>query len=49
MSYIQSTQRKGQRLAAGQSWRPAYGRTFAYLVFAIAFVFTGAVIFGIIP
>ncbi len=49
MSYIQNAQRKGQRLAADRSWRPAYGGTFAYLIFALAFVFTGAVIFGIIP
>ncbi|MBZ9764053.1 hypothetical protein LB553_24690 [Mesorhizobium sp. CA8] len=49
MSYFQNAQRKSQRLAADQSWRPAYGGTFAYIVFALAFVFTGAVIFGIIP
>ncbi|SFO43159.1 hypothetical protein SAMN03159463_01876 [Mesorhizobium sp. NFR06] len=49
MSYIQNAQRKGQRFAADRSWRPAYGGTFAYLVFALAFVFTGAVVFGIIP
>lgn len=49
MSCIQNAQRKGQRLSADQSWRPAYGGTFAYLVFALAFVFTAAVVFGIIP
>lgn len=47
MSYIQNAQRKGQ--TADQSWRPAYGGTFAYLVFALAFVFTGAVVLGFIP
>ncbi|MDX8441790.1 hypothetical protein [Mesorhizobium australafricanum] len=51
MSYIQNAQtaRKGQRLTADQSWRPAYGGTFAYIVFALAFVFTGAVVMGLIP
>ncbi|MDX8507531.1 hypothetical protein [Mesorhizobium captivum] len=49
MSYIQNAQRRGQRLTAGESWRPAYGGTFAYVVFALAFVFTGAVVLGLIP
>jgi hypothetical protein len=51
MSYIQNTQtdRAGQRLDAPQNWRPAYAGAFAYLVFALAFVFTGAVVLGLIP
>jgi hypothetical protein len=49
MSYIQNAQRKGQRPADDQSWRPAFGGTFAYVVFTLAFVFTGAVVLGIIP
>ncbi|MDG4883360.1 hypothetical protein [Mesorhizobium sp. WSM4884] len=49
MTYMQNAQRKGQRLITGESWRPAYGGAFAYLVFALAFVFTGAVVLGLIP
>lgn len=51
MSYIQNTQTdpKGQRLGSDQTWRPAYAGAFAYLVFALAFVFTGAVVLGLIP
>jgi hypothetical protein len=51
MSYIQNarTDSKGQRLAAAQTFRPAYAGAFAYVVFALAFVFTGAVVLGIIP
>ncbi|RJT39616.1 hypothetical protein D3227_12385 [Mesorhizobium waimense] len=51
MSYIQNarTDRNGQRLTNGQAFRPAYAGAFAYLVFALAFVFTGAVVLGLIP
>lgn len=51
MSYIQNAQpaRDGQRLGSDQIWRPAYAGAFAYLVFALAFVFTGAVVLGFIP
>jgi len=49
MSYFQNAQRKSDRLTADQAWRPAYGGTFAYLIFVLAFVFTGAVVLGIIP
>jgi len=51
MSHIQNAQtaRKGQRLGSDQIWRPAYAGAFAYLVFALAFVFTGAVVLGLIP
>jgi hypothetical protein len=51
MSYFQNahTARKGQRLGSEQTWRPAYAGAFAYLVFAFAFVFTGAVVLGLVP
>ncbi|WP_206618946.1 hypothetical protein, partial [Mesorhizobium sp. M7A.F.Ca.US.002.01.1.1] len=51
MSYIQNAQtdRSGQRAANAQTFRPAYAGAFAYLVFALAFVFTGAVVLGLIP
>ena len=51
MSYIQNTEtdRTSQRLANTQAFRPAYAGAFAYLVFALAFVFTGAVVLGLIP
>lgn len=51
MSYIQNAQTdsSGQRLASAQAFRPAYAGAFAYLVFALAFVFTGAVVLGLIP
>ena len=51
MSYIQNAQtdRNGQRLANAQTFRPAYAGAFAYVVFALAFVFTGAVVLGLIP
>jgi hypothetical protein len=51
MSYIQNAQtdRNGQRLADAQPFRPAYAGAFAYVVFALAFVFTGAVVLGLIP
>ncbi|RWB21244.1 MAG: hypothetical protein EOQ42_32720 [Mesorhizobium sp.] len=51
MSYFQNTRtvRKGQRLGSGETWRPAYAGAFAYLVFALAFVFTGAVVLGLVP
>lgn len=51
MSYTQNAQtdRGGQRLANAQTFRPAYAGAFAYIVFALAFVFTGAVVLGIIP
>jgi hypothetical protein len=51
MSYIQNAQTdsSGQRLANAQTFRPAYAGAFAYLVFALAFVFTGAVVLGLIP
>lgn len=51
MSYFQNvpTARKGQRLGSDQTWRPAYEGAFAYLVFTLAFVFTGAVVLGLIP
>ncbi|WP_292633186.1 hypothetical protein [Mesorhizobium sp.] len=51
MSYIQNAQtdRSGQRLANAQTFRPAYAGAFAYVVFALAFVFTGAVVLGLIP
>jgi hypothetical protein len=51
MSYIQNAQtdRRGQRLGSDQAFRPAYAGAFAYLVFALAFVFTGAVVLGLIP
>ena len=51
MSYIQNaeTDRTSQRLANAQGFRPAYAGAFAYLVFALAFAFTGAVVLGLIP
>ncbi|PDQ17925.1 hypothetical protein CN311_27445 [Mesorhizobium sanjuanii] len=51
MSYIQNAQtdRDSQKLDDAQSFRPAYAGAFAYLVFALAFVFTGAVVLGFIP
>jgi hypothetical protein len=51
MSYTQNAQtdRSAQRLANAQTFRPAYAGAFAYIVFALAFVFTGAVVLGIIP
>ncbi|WP_206520758.1 hypothetical protein, partial [Mesorhizobium sp. M7A.F.Ca.CA.004.11.2.1] len=51
MSYIQNAQtdRSDQRSANAQAFRPAYAGAFAYLVFALAFVFTGAVVLGLIP
>ncbi|QKC86007.1 hypothetical protein EB232_05375 [Mesorhizobium sp. NZP2077] len=51
MSYIQNAQidSGGQRMANAQTFRPAYAGGFAYLVFALAFVFTGAVVLGLIP
>ena len=51
MSYIQNAQtdRNGQRLANAQAFRPAYAGAFAYVVFALTFVFTGAVVLGLIP
>lgn len=51
MSYLQNTETRssGQRLANAQSFRPAYAGAFAYVVFALAFVFTGAVVLGLIP
>lgn len=51
MSYIQNAQTdsSGQRVANAQTFRPAYAGAFAYLVFALAFVFTGAVVLGLIP
>ncbi|WP_162252244.1 MULTISPECIES: hypothetical protein [unclassified Mesorhizobium] len=51
MSYIQNAQtdRDGQKLANAQAFRPAYAGAFAYLVFSLAFVFTGAVVLGLIP
>ncbi|TGQ43877.1 hypothetical protein EN859_008935 [Mesorhizobium sp. M00.F.Ca.ET.216.01.1.1] len=51
MSYFQNarTDRRGQRLDTNQTWRPAYAGAFAYLVFALAFAFTGAVVVGLIP
>ncbi|WP_137930515.1 hypothetical protein [Mesorhizobium comanense] len=51
MSYIQNAQTDsaGQRLANARTFRPAYAGSFAYLVFALAFVFTGAVVLGLIP
>ena len=51
MSYIQNaeTDRNSQRLANAQAFRPAYAGAFAYLVFALAFAFTGAVVLGLIP
>ncbi|MBZ9797118.1 hypothetical protein [Mesorhizobium sp. ES1-4] len=51
MSYIQNarTDNGGQRLANAQGFRPAYAGTFAYLIFVLAFVFTGAVVLGLIP
>lgn len=51
MSYTQNAQtdRGAQRLATAQTFRPAYAGAFAYIVFALAFVFTGAVVLGIIP
>ncbi|MEI9430084.1 hypothetical protein [Mesorhizobium sp. Cs1299R1N3] len=51
MSYIQNAQTdsNGQKLANAQGYRPAYAGAFAYLVFALAFVFTGAVVLGLIP
>lgn len=51
MSYIQNAQTdgSGQRVANAQSFRPAYAGAFAYIVFALAFVFTGAVVLGLIP
>lgn len=51
MSYMQNTETRssGQRLANAQSFRPAYAGAFAYVVFALAFVFTGAVVLGLIP
>ncbi|MBB6409453.1 hypothetical protein [Mesorhizobium sangaii] len=51
MSYIQNAQtdRSSQRLVNAQAFRPAYAGAFAYIVFALAFVFTGAVVLGLIP
>jgi hypothetical protein len=51
MSYIQNaeTDRSSQRPANAQAFRPAYAGAFAYLVFALAFAFTGAVVLGLIP
>ncbi|BCH14046.1 hypothetical protein [Mesorhizobium sp. L-2-11] len=51
MSYFQNarTARKGQTLGSEQIWRPAYAGAFAYLIFALAFVFTGAVVLGFVP
>ncbi|RUX44493.1 hypothetical protein EN742_33145 [Mesorhizobium sp. M4A.F.Ca.ET.020.02.1.1] len=49
MSYYQNTQTDRRGQTVGQSWRPAYGGAFAYLVFTLAFVFTGAVVLGLIP
>jgi hypothetical protein len=51
MSYIQNAQTEGagQRSAHAQTFRPAYAGAFAYLVFVLAFVFTGAVVLGLIP
>jgi hypothetical protein len=51
MSYIQNAQsdRSSQSHGSDQTWRPAYAGAFAYLVFALAFVFTGAVVLGLIP
>jgi hypothetical protein len=51
MSYIQNAQtdRGDQRVAGAQAFRPAYAGAFAYLVFALAFVFTGAIVLGFIP
>ncbi|MBZ9975878.1 hypothetical protein [Mesorhizobium sp. BR-1-1-10] len=51
MSYFQNAQTdsNGQRLINAHGFRPAYAGAFAYLVFALAFVFTGAVVLGLIP
>ncbi|MER9951545.1 hypothetical protein [Mesorhizobium sp. M0047] len=51
MSYIQNAQtdRSGRRLTNAQTFRPAYAGAFPYVVFALAFVFTGAVVLGLIP
>ncbi|OWK20921.1 hypothetical protein AJ88_24340 [Mesorhizobium amorphae CCBAU 01583] len=51
MSYIQNAQtdRNGQRLANGQAFRPAYAGAFAYLVFTLAFVFTGQSFSALFP
>lgn len=51
MSYLQKAQTdsNGQRVANAQGFRPAFAGAFAYLVFALAFVFTGAVVLGLIP
>jgi hypothetical protein len=49
MTYIQNAQSARKGSTGDQAWRPAYGGTFAYIVFALAFVFTGAVVLGIIP
>ena len=51
MSYIQNaeTDRSSHRLANAPGFRPAYAGAFAYLVFALAFAFTGAVVLGLIP
>lgn len=51
MSYIQNAQtdRGDQRVASAPAFRPAYAGAFAYLVFALAFVFTGAIVLGFIP
>ncbi|MBZ9675421.1 hypothetical protein [Mesorhizobium sp. ES1-1] len=50
MSYIQNAQtdRGDQRLADTQAFRPAYAGAFAYVVFALAFVFTAAIVLGLI-
>ncbi|RWO24298.1 hypothetical protein [Mesorhizobium sp.] len=49
MSYFQNAHTARQRLGSEQTWRPAYAGAFAYLVFALAFVFTGAVVLGFVP
>ena len=51
MSYIQNAQtdRGDQRPANAQAFRPAYAGAFAYVVFALAFVFTVAIVLGLIP
>ncbi|WP_292535714.1 hypothetical protein [Mesorhizobium sp.] len=51
MSHFQNarTARECQRLGSEQTWRPAYAGAFAYLIFALAFVFTAAVVLGFVP
>ena len=51
MPYSENAERdrNGHRLASARAFKPAYAGTFAYFIFALVFVFTGAVVLGLIP